>query len=69
MPRRKTKENDIRKLTRVGRSSLSLIIPSEIVQELKLRERQKMVVKRSGKKIIIEDWPASTRKENRGEKK
>jgi len=56
MPRRKTKENNIRKLTKVGRSSLSVIIPLEIVQELKLRERQKVVIKKSGKKIIIEDW-------------
>jgi len=69
MTRRKEKEDNIRKLTRVGGNSLSLVIPIEIVQELKLRERQKMVVKRSGKKIIIEDWPASTRKSNRGEKK
>jgi len=56
MPRRKTKEKNIRKLTKVGRSSISIIIPIEIVQELKLRERQKMVIRKSGKKIIIEDW-------------
>jgi hypothetical protein len=56
MPRRKTKEDNIRKLTKVGRSSLSVIIPIDIVQTLKLRERQKVVVKRAGKKIVIEDW-------------
>ena len=56
MSTRKTKDNNIRKLTRVGRSSLSVIIPAEIVQELKLRERQKVVVKKSGKKVVIEDW-------------
>lgn len=56
MPRRKIKEKNIRKLTKVGRSSLSVIIPLEIVQEMKLRERQKVTVRRSGGKIIIEDW-------------
>lgn len=56
MPRRKTKENDIRKLTRVGRSSLSVIIPSDIVASLGFRERQKVTIRRSGKKVVIEDW-------------
>ncbi len=46
----------IRKVTRVGKRSLSVVIPSEIVRELKIKERQKLVVRRSGKKIIIEDW-------------
>ena len=59
MSRRKTKENDIRKLTRVGRSSLSVIIPAEIVLKLGLRERQKVVVKKSGSRIVIEDWKKS----------
>lgn len=53
---RKTKNNNIRNLTRVGRSSLSVTIPLDIVQDLKLRERQKVVVRRVGKKIVIEDW-------------
>ncbi len=53
---RKLKEKDIRKLTRVGRVSLAVTIPIEIVKGLKWRERQKVVVKRSGEKIIIEDW-------------
>jgi len=46
----------IRKITRVGRRSLSVVIPAEIVDELKIREKQKVVVSRSGGKIIIEDW-------------
>ena len=47
----------IRKVTRVGKRSLSIVIPADIVRELKIRERQKLVVRRSGKKIVIEDWP------------
>jgi len=46
----------IRKVTRVGKRSLSVVIPAEIVKELKIREKQKLVLKKSGKKIIIEDW-------------
>jgi len=46
----------IRKVTRVGKRSLSVVIPAEIVDELKIRERQKVVVKQRGKKITIEDW-------------
>ncbi len=56
MTTRKTKDKNIRNLTRVGRSSLAVTIPMDIVQELKLRERQKVVVRRVGKKIVIEDW-------------
>lgn len=46
----------IRKITRVGRRSLSVVIPAEIIKELKIREKQKMTLRRSGKKIIVEDW-------------
>jgi antitoxin component of MazEF toxin-antitoxin module len=46
----------IRKVTRVGKRSLSVVIPAEIVDELKIREKQKLTLRRSGEKIIIEDW-------------
>ncbi|MCA9325643.1 AbrB/MazE/SpoVT family DNA-binding domain-containing protein [Candidatus Saccharibacteria bacterium] len=46
----------VRKLTRVGKRSLSIVIPAEIVDEMGLRERQKMTIHRYGKKIVIEDW-------------
>jgi bifunctional DNA-binding transcriptional regulator/antitoxin component of YhaV-PrlF toxin-antitoxin module len=49
-------EKHIRKVTRVGQRSLSVVIPADIVRELGIRERQKLVVRRSGQKIIIEDW-------------
>jgi len=49
-------EKYIRKITRVGKRSLSVVIPAEIINELKIREKQKVVLRRSGKKIIIEDW-------------
>lgn len=46
----------IRKATRVGKRSIAVVIPAEIVKELKIRERQKLTVRMSGKKIIVEDW-------------
>lgn len=46
----------VRKVTRVGKRSLSIVIPSEIVAELGIKERQKMVFKIDRKKIIISDW-------------
>jgi len=58
MARRKLKEKHIRKLTRVGFEGRSLMVtlPIELVYELGWRERQKVVVKKIGKRLIIEDW-------------
>lgn len=52
----KKDEKLIRKVTRQGKRSLAITIPSEIVDELGIRERQKMVFKVEKKKIIISDW-------------
>ncbi len=49
-------EKYIRKVVKNGRNSYYINIPREIQQELKIRERQKLTVRRSGKKIIVEDW-------------
>lgn len=46
----------IRKVTRVGKRSLSIVIPADIVDELKIREKQKLTLRKSGSKIIVEDW-------------
>jgi len=56
MPRRKLKEKNIRKITKVGQGSFAVTIPIEIMGELGWREKQKVTVRRSGKKVIIEDW-------------
>ena len=52
----KKSEQLVRKVTRQGKRSLAITIPSEIVDELKIRERQKMVFKIERKKIVISDW-------------
>ncbi len=49
-------KKEIRKLTRIGKRSIGLTLPIEIVREMKWKERQKVVVKKLGKKLIIKDW-------------
>lgn len=56
MARRKDSDKNIRKLTRVGRGSLAVTIPVDIVRKLGLRERQKVVVSEIDGKVVIEDW-------------
>ncbi len=56
MTRRKLKEKNIRKLTRVGKGSIAVTIPIEMVKQLKWKERQKVVLDLRGSKITIEDW-------------
>jgi antitoxin component of MazEF toxin-antitoxin module len=55
MAKRSDKRN-IRKITKVGGHSLAVTIPIEMARKLKWRERQKVVVKQVGKRLIIEDW-------------
>ena len=52
----KKSEPLVRKVTRVGKRSLSIVIPAEIVDELGIKERQKLVFKVERKKIIISDY-------------
>ena len=55
--RRKTGEEGIRKLTKfAGGSSYGITLPIGYVRELGWKERQKLTVRKVGKKLIIEDW-------------
>ncbi|MDA1334747.1 MAG: hypothetical protein O2794_01870 [bacterium] len=58
-------EKHVRKVIRVGKRSLTINIPAEIVKELKIRERQKLVLTRRGKKIIVEDWKPKKHKRDK----
>jgi len=63
MSRRKLENKNIRKLSRIGNRSLGLTIPIDMLRSLKWREKQKVVVRRRGKSLIINDWkPKSTKK-------
>ena len=52
----KMAKQQIRKIVKNGRNSYYINLPIEIVRELKFRERQKLVIKKRGEKIIVEDW-------------
>lgn len=45
-----------RKVVKNGRDSYYINIPKELVRELKIRERQKLTLKKRGKGIMVEDW-------------
>lgn len=54
---RMTEENkDVRKLTKMGKKSIGVTIPIELVRELGWREKQKVTVKRVRGGVMIKDW-------------
>jgi len=56
MSRKKLEDKNIRKLTKLGSKSIAVTLPIDFIRKLKWREKQKVVVKLNGKKLIIEDW-------------
>lgn len=56
MARRKLEDRNTRKLSKQSNGSYSVTLPIEVVRELKWRDGQKLVVRKSGGKIIVEDW-------------
>jgi len=57
MAQRRFEKRNIRKLTKTGGHSIGLTIPIDVIRALKWKERQKVVVKKIGKRLIIKDWP------------
>ena len=56
MPRRTLENRNIRKIYKHPRGTAYVSIPKEIIDKLKWRDGQKVVVKQSSKKVVIEDW-------------
>ena len=56
MANKKSGEENIRKLTRIGKKSIGLTLPIELVRELGWREKQKVVVKRIKGGMVIRDF-------------
>lgn len=56
MSTRKLEDKNIRKITRVGRTSLCVTLPIEIVKELGWKEKQKVKVAKTKGGIVIRDW-------------
>ena len=50
------KSKEVRKLTKTGDYTYYVTIPREFISELGWKKKQKVMVKRVGQRIIIEDW-------------
>jgi len=56
MPTQKIVNRNIRKLTKLGKRSLAVTLPIDLVAALGWKEKQKVVIKRKGSGLIIKDW-------------
>jgi len=56
MPTQKYKNRNIRKLTRLGKASLAVTLPVDLIDELGWKEKQKVVVKKVRGGLVIKDW-------------
>ncbi len=52
----KLKNKNVRKLLKLGKTSLAATLPKEMIQALGWREKQKVVIKKVRGGILIKDW-------------
>lgn len=50
------KDKNVRKLLKIGKTSLATTLPKEMTDALGWREKQRVVIKRKAGKLIISDW-------------
>jgi len=53
---RGSKNEPVRKITKTGDYTYYVTIPKAFLDELHWKERQKVVVTRKGKTLVIQDW-------------
>lgn len=56
MADKKSNEKNIRKLAKMGKKSIGLTLPIDVVRELGWREKQKVTVKKVRGGVLIKDW-------------
>ena len=56
------KKDNVRKVTRLGKGSLGIILPAGILRTLGWRERQRVIVKRMPRGVLIRDAMTKHRK-------
>ncbi len=57
MGRKSLENRNVRKLTKTGGGkSISVTLPIEYIRELKWKDRQKVIVKKKDKSLIVSDW-------------
>lgn len=52
----KLKDKNLRKLLKIGKTSLAVTLPIEMTKALGWREKQKVIVKKVRGGILIKDW-------------
>jgi predicted aspartyl protease len=52
----KSGDESVRKLTKTGSYTYYVTIPKADIEALGWRERQRLRVRRTGKRVVIEDW-------------
>lgn len=58
MGTRKSGEQQIRNLTKNSTGTYQISVPIELIRLLRWQVGQQLVVKKSGDKLVIEDWGA-----------
>ncbi len=56
MARSKKEEREVRKLTKVGKKTIAVTIPIEIIRELKWKEKQRVKIKRIKGGFEVRDY-------------
>jgi antitoxin component of MazEF toxin-antitoxin module len=56
MGRRKIEQHAVRSITRSGGGSFGITLPIEQVRSLGWKDRQRVTVRKVGKRLVIEDW-------------
>ncbi len=52
-----SKSREVRHLTKIsGGSSYAVVIPMDFIKQLGWRDRQKLVIRKYGSKVVISDW-------------
>ena len=54
--RRGSKNESVRKITKTGTYTYYVTIPKALIDELGWRERQDVMVARSGDKLVVQNW-------------
>ena len=56
MPTQKYVNRNIRKLTKLGKASMAVTLPIDLIAQLGWKAKQKVVVKRVRAGLVIKDW-------------
>lgn len=58
------KKDNVRKITRIAKGSLGLVLPAGMLRTLGWRERQRVLVKRMPRGILVRDAITKKKKKN-----